>query len=29
LVRQGRLSTMPVPQVFVEWVRRRYPDKKI
>ncbi|MGP8243903.1 MAG: EVE domain-containing protein [Bryobacteraceae bacterium] len=29
LVRQGRLSTMPVPPAFVEWLRRRYPDKKI
>jgi len=25
LVRQGRLSTMPVPQNFVEWMRKRYP----
>jgi predicted RNA-binding protein with PUA-like domain len=24
LVRQGRLSTMPVPDKFVEWVRARY-----
>ena len=27
LVRQGRLSTMPVPQAFVEWLRKRYPGK--
>ena len=25
LVRQGRLSTMAVPENFVEWVRPRYP----
>ncbi|MEO8027433.1 MAG: EVE domain-containing protein [Bryobacteraceae bacterium] len=25
LVRQGRLSTMPVPQAFVDWLRQRYP----
>ncbi|HEY1755410.1 MAG TPA: EVE domain-containing protein [Bryobacteraceae bacterium] len=25
LVRQGRLSTMAVPQKFVEWLRTRYP----
>ena len=29
LVRQGRLSTMPVPQAFVEWLRKRYPVTKI
>lgn len=29
LVRQGRLSTMAVPDKFVEWVRARYPGKKI
>jgi predicted RNA-binding protein with PUA-like domain len=26
LVRQGRLSTMAVPENFVEWVRPRYPN---
>ena len=26
LVRQGRLSTMAVPETFVEWLRGRYPD---
>ena len=25
LVRQGRLSTMPAPQKFVDWMRKRYP----
>jgi predicted RNA-binding protein with PUA-like domain len=25
LVRQGRLSTMPVPPKFVDWIRARYP----
>ena len=29
LVRQGRLSTMSAPEEFVEWMRQRYPDKKI
>jgi predicted RNA-binding protein with PUA-like domain len=29
LVRQGRLSTMPVPEAFVEWLRKRYPGAKI
>jgi predicted RNA-binding protein with PUA-like domain len=29
LVRQGRLSTMAVPEAFVEWVRKRYPGKKV
>jgi predicted RNA-binding protein with PUA-like domain len=29
LVRQGRLSTMPVPDEFVEWMRLRYPGRKI
>jgi predicted RNA-binding protein with PUA-like domain len=28
LVRQGRLSTMPVPEAFVEWLRKRYPGKE-
>jgi len=28
-VRQGRLSTMPAPVEFVEWMRARYPNKKI
>jgi predicted RNA-binding protein with PUA-like domain len=27
LVRQGRLSTMPAPEKFVEWMRKRYPGK--
>lgn len=27
LVRQGRLSTMPAPDKFVEWMRRRYPGQ--
>ncbi len=26
LVRQGRLSTMPVPDAFVDWLRSRRPD---
>ena len=26
LVRQGRLSTMAVPDRFVDWIRERYPD---
>lgn len=25
LVRQGRLSTMPAPEEFVAWMRKRYP----
>ena len=25
LVRQSRLSTMAVPEKFVEWMRKRYP----
>jgi predicted RNA-binding protein with PUA-like domain len=25
LVRQGRLSTMPAPEKFVDWIRPRYP----
>src|SRR5690349_8619406 len=25
LVRQSRLSTMPAPEKFVEWMRKRYP----
>jgi predicted RNA-binding protein with PUA-like domain len=29
LVRQGRLSTMPAPGNFVEWMRSRYPKAKI
>jgi len=29
LVRQGRLSTMAVPEKFVEWLRARYPKQKI
>jgi len=29
LVRQSRLSTMAVPQAFVDWMRERYPDTKI
>jgi predicted RNA-binding protein with PUA-like domain len=29
LVRQGRLSTMPAPKAFVEWMRMRYPKTKI
>jgi predicted RNA-binding protein with PUA-like domain len=29
LVRQGRLSTMPAPQAFVEWMRSRYPKARI
>lgn len=29
LVRIGRLSTMPAPDKFVEWMRKRYPDAKI
>jgi predicted RNA-binding protein with PUA-like domain len=29
LVRQGRLSTMAAPDKFVEWMRARYPGKKI
>jgi predicted RNA-binding protein with PUA-like domain len=29
LVRQGRLSTMAVPENFVEWLRARYPGKEI
>jgi len=29
LVRQGRLSTMPAPEKFVAWMRKRYPDAKI
>ena len=29
LVRQGRLSTMAAPQVFVTWMRARYPSAKI
>ena len=29
LVRQGRLSTMPAPEPFVEWMRKRYPKAKI
>ena len=29
LVRQGRLSTMAVPEKFVEWMRDRHPKAKI
>jgi predicted RNA-binding protein with PUA-like domain len=29
LVRQGRLSTMAAPEKFVDWMRARYPAKKI
>jgi len=29
LVRQGRLSTMPAPEKFVEWMRARYPGVAI
>ena len=29
LVRQSRLSTMAVPESFVKWTRKRYPDAKI
>jgi len=29
LVRQGRLSTMAVPEKFVEWIRARNPKSKI
>lgn len=29
LVRQGRLSTMAVPEPFIVWMRARYPQAKI
>lgn len=29
LVRQGRLSTMPAPEAFVEWMRKKFPGVKI
>ena len=29
LVRQGRLSTMPAPQKFVDWMRKKFPKVKI
>ena len=29
LVRQGRLSTMPAPRTFVEWMRSRYPKARL
>jgi predicted RNA-binding protein with PUA-like domain len=29
LVRQGRLSTMAVPQSFVDWMRARFPKARI
>jgi len=29
LVRQGRLSTMPAPAEFVEWMRKKHPKAKI
>ena len=28
LVRQGRLSTMEVPESFVDWLRKRYPKDR-
>jgi predicted RNA-binding protein with PUA-like domain len=28
LVRQGRLSTMEVPESFVDWLRKRYPGQR-
>ena len=28
LVKQGRLSTMAVPEEFVKWMQSRYPDTK-
>jgi len=28
LVRQGRLSTMPAPESFVAWMRKKYPGVK-
>ena len=29
LIRQSRLSTMPAPPEFVDWMRNRYPKAKI
>jgi predicted RNA-binding protein with PUA-like domain len=29
LVRNSRLSTMPVPESFVAWMRKRHPEVKI
>ncbi len=29
LVRQGRLSTMPAPETFAVWLRKRYPKQEI
>lgn len=29
LVRQSRLSTMPAPEAFVDWMRKRYPKAQI
>jgi len=29
LVRQSRLSTMPAPKAFAEWMRKKYPKSKI
>lgn len=29
LIRQGRLSTMAVPQTFVDWMKKRYPKAKL
>jgi predicted RNA-binding protein with PUA-like domain len=29
LVRQGRLSTMPVPEEFVSWIKEKYPKARI
>jgi predicted RNA-binding protein with PUA-like domain len=29
LIRQSRLSTMAVPESFVDWMRARFPHKKI
>lgn len=29
LVRQSRLSTMPAPDTFVQWIKGRYPKAKI
>jgi len=29
LVRQGRLSTMPAPDNFVKWMKKRYPKAAI
>ena len=29
LVRQGRLSTMPVPEKFIAWIREKYPKAGI